>query len=191
LGLAHSCGALQFRFPNIAEGHASGRDGILARHLGIALGSAAEVDTLLELSVRTGLLQKQDVSGVQTQLGRTRQLTYGLRRRVRGKLVRRGRPSAALCSSCARGSRRCLGLDPFVRRSLLPFSCDRVRPLTARDFVLAWIHIVVFAHAVRRTKIPAKLSDLIGRLEYVFRSAVRGRRAATALIIRDSPPWIS
>ena len=87
---------------NIAEGHASGRDGILARHLGIALGSAAEVDTLLELSGRTGLLQKQDVSGVQTQLGRTRQLTYGLRRRVRGKLVRRGSTlSGALFVVCA------------------------------------------------------------------------------------------
>src|SRR5688572_25192741 len=63
---------------NIAEGHASGRDGVLGRHLGIALGSAAEVDTLLELSVRTSLLRKQDVSSVQVQLGRARQLVFGL-----------------------------------------------------------------------------------------------------------------
>jgi four helix bundle protein len=73
---------------NIAEGHSAGRDGILARHLGVALGSAAEVDTLLELSVRTNLLRKQDVTPVQVSLRRTRQLTYGLRR-VRSKLLKK------------------------------------------------------------------------------------------------------
>jgi four helix bundle protein len=74
---------------NIAEGHGSGRDGILVRHLGIALGSAAEVDTLLELSVRTNLLRKQDVAPVQVQLGRARQLAFGLRRRVRLRIVKK------------------------------------------------------------------------------------------------------
>ena len=85
---------------NIAESHASGRDGIFARHLGIALGSAAEVDTLLELSVRTKLLRKQDVSPLQVQLGRAQQLAYGLRRHVRLRLAKKAGNASCLLALC-------------------------------------------------------------------------------------------
>ena len=85
---------------NIAEGHAADRDGIFGRHLGIALGSAAEVDTLLELSVRTSLLRKQDVSPVQLQVGRTRQLVFGLRRRVRLRLAKKAAKVSGVTVLC-------------------------------------------------------------------------------------------
>jgi four helix bundle protein len=85
---------------NIAEGHASGRDGIFARHLGIALGSAAEVDTLLELAARTGLLSKQEISPVQLQLSRARQLAYGLRRRLRLRLAKKAANISGLVALC-------------------------------------------------------------------------------------------
>lgn len=46
---------------NIAEGHASGQTGIFHRHLRIAAGSLAELETQIELAERVGYLTERSV----------------------------------------------------------------------------------------------------------------------------------
>jgi four helix bundle protein len=45
---------------NIAEGHASGRRAVFQRHLAIAAGSLAEVETQIEIARRLGYLNAAD-----------------------------------------------------------------------------------------------------------------------------------
>jgi four helix bundle protein len=68
---------------NIAEGHAYGSDRVLLRHIGIALGSLAELDTQVELAVRQGLFRSEVAGALQKHLARTGQLLNGLRRSPR------------------------------------------------------------------------------------------------------------
>ncbi|HEY7497213.1 MAG TPA: four helix bundle protein [Vicinamibacterales bacterium] len=68
---------------NIAEGHAQRGDRILRRHVRIALGSLAELETQLELSVRLNLVQQQSVESFNSQLVRTGQLLNGLYRTLK------------------------------------------------------------------------------------------------------------
>ncbi len=66
---------------NIAEGH--GRSAkIFARHLDIALGSAAEADTLLELAHRLGYLTVEDYNALMDSLTRIRKMLFRLRQSV-------------------------------------------------------------------------------------------------------------
>ncbi len=66
---------------NIAEGH--GRSAkIFARHLDIALGSAAEADTLLELAHRLGYLATEDYNALMDSLTRIRKMLFRLRQSV-------------------------------------------------------------------------------------------------------------
>ena len=74
---------------NIAEGHASGFDGIFARHVRIALGSLGELDTLLELTIRAGLLLRVDTSEASKQLVPTTQIAHGLARSIRKKRLKK------------------------------------------------------------------------------------------------------
>ena len=74
---------------NIAEGFASGADGMFGRHLAISLGSLGETDTLLELIRRNRLAGEECILAAQTHLTRTRQLLFGLRRSVRARLLKR------------------------------------------------------------------------------------------------------
>ena len=74
---------------NIAEGHSSGSDGILKRHLQISLGSVGELRTHLELIPRLGLLQDTELRPTLDQLARTTQVLHGFLRSVRAKQVKK------------------------------------------------------------------------------------------------------
>jgi four helix bundle protein len=64
---------------NVAEGNArGGRAGI--NHLGIALGSYAELDTQLEVAVRLSYLSREVASELQSFIDSGRRLLHGLRR---------------------------------------------------------------------------------------------------------------
>lgn len=65
---------------NVAEGHAHGSDKVLMRHIRIALGSLAELETQVEIAVRLGLLESDTTRDVQAQFVRTGQLLNGLKR---------------------------------------------------------------------------------------------------------------
>jgi len=68
---------------NIAEGQGRRTDGAFALHIDIALGSIAELETLLQLSTDLGLLSPDEVHPVQEQLTRVRQMLYGLYRKLK------------------------------------------------------------------------------------------------------------
>ena len=74
---------------NIAEGHLSGSDGILGRHLRISLGSVGELQTHMELIPRLGLLQRAEVQPALEQLTRTTQVLHGFVRSVRAKRIKK------------------------------------------------------------------------------------------------------
>jgi four helix bundle protein len=65
---------------NIAEGHSCGEEGRYIHHVRIALGSAGELSTELELIVRLKFASPADLAAAQQQLARTRQMLYGLLR---------------------------------------------------------------------------------------------------------------
>ena len=78
---------------NIAEGQASGRNGIFLRHIGIALGSIGELDTQFEIALRLRFLEEPKVLAIHDHISRTRQLLYGLRRSVRLRLLKSASPA--------------------------------------------------------------------------------------------------
>lgn len=61
---------------NIAEGHAYGSDAVPARHLQIAIGSAAEIDTQLLIAQQLGYIER-------TQMETLRQQAISLIKRMR------------------------------------------------------------------------------------------------------------
>jgi four helix bundle protein len=66
---------------NIAEGHAQRRSRkTYLRHVRIALGSLAELDTDIELAVRLQMVSALDVQSVVVEIRRTGQLLHGLAR---------------------------------------------------------------------------------------------------------------
>jgi four helix bundle protein len=71
---------------NIAEGHAKGFTKDYVRHLAYAVGSLAEVETLLELSVRLGFLPTPTVNELNELIGEERRMLRGLQRSLRSKL---------------------------------------------------------------------------------------------------------
>jgi len=66
---------------NIAEGQGRSRK-VFARHLDIALGSTAEVDTLLELALQLGYLPQEIYLQLHTKLMEIRKMLFGLHRSV-------------------------------------------------------------------------------------------------------------
>ena len=68
---------------NIAEGHAQRGDLVFLRHVRIALGSLAELDTQLELAVRLRIIDAATSKSIRPTLARTGQLIHGLRRSLR------------------------------------------------------------------------------------------------------------
>jgi len=68
---------------NIAEGHSRRHTKEFLQHLSIARGSSAELLTLLEIAVRLGLLQPEEIRLLQQRIIEIRRLTAGLMARLR------------------------------------------------------------------------------------------------------------
>ena len=67
---------------NIAEGHIQQSNRVLARHLDIALGSAAEVDTQLLIAQQIGYLTEAEMSQLREQATELMKMLHGLRKSV-------------------------------------------------------------------------------------------------------------
>ena len=74
---------------NIAEGHAHRADRVFLRHVNIALGSLAELDTDIELAGRLNLVDQNSVERLRLDLDRVGQLLHGLRRTLRHATIRK------------------------------------------------------------------------------------------------------
>jgi four helix bundle protein len=70
---------------NIAEGRGRASPNEFARFLSIALGSLREVETLLVLLERLGVVKKATVAELLKQADETGRVLYGLERATRGK----------------------------------------------------------------------------------------------------------
>jgi four helix bundle protein len=68
---------------NIAEGHDGRTRAEVLRHLRIATGSQAELETQIELASRFGLLSPQDAAAIQMETARAGRLLFGLIRALR------------------------------------------------------------------------------------------------------------
>ena len=68
---------------NIAEGHGRRTDGAFARHLDIALGSAAELDTHLLLALEVGYLTPEQHSALEEELIAITKMLHALLHKVR------------------------------------------------------------------------------------------------------------
>jgi four helix bundle protein len=75
---------------NIAEGQARGTVAFGLNFLRIAIGSAAEVDTQLELTRRLGFIAPEATRDIDRQLERVRQMLYGMRRDHQRRLANAG-----------------------------------------------------------------------------------------------------
>jgi four helix bundle protein len=64
---------------NLAEGHSRSRN-VFRNHVSIAIGSQAEVDTLLELALRLDYLERPDHVALDEPLRRTGQMLHALAR---------------------------------------------------------------------------------------------------------------
>jgi four helix bundle protein len=86
---------------NVAEGQGSGRAGRFIYHLGVALGSLAELETLFEVAVRQGFLTRDDVSNAMEQLNRSGRLLHGLLRSLKLRRLRNGVSACVLLAGLA------------------------------------------------------------------------------------------
>lgn len=75
---------------NIAEGHGQRGDRVFRRHVRIALGSLAELETQLELGVRLDLIRQQSLDALNAQLARTGQLLNGMYRTLTYRAIKSG-----------------------------------------------------------------------------------------------------
>jgi four helix bundle protein len=81
---------------NVAEGHCRRKTRVYAHHVSIALGSHGELETLIELASRLGLLGTQDRRGLQERCDSVGRLLSGLYRSLEEKLARgEGRSTAS------------------------------------------------------------------------------------------------
>lgn len=67
---------------NVAEGHIKRSDKVFANHLDIALGSAAELSTQLEIALEVKYLRLQAHRELQAELEEIIKMLYGLRSTV-------------------------------------------------------------------------------------------------------------
>jgi len=68
---------------NIAEGHGRRSDGAFARHLDIALGSLAELDTLMRLAVALEYIREDDFHPLADEMEQIRRMIFALYHKVR------------------------------------------------------------------------------------------------------------
>jgi four helix bundle protein len=81
---------------NIAEGNARGSTAAYLNHVNVALGSRAELETLIEISSRLGLIteaQRNQLNALVNELGR---LLSGLRSALKRRLASRAVPEPRL-----------------------------------------------------------------------------------------------
>ncbi len=71
---------------NVAEGHAHHGDRTYLRHVRIALGSLAELDTQLELALRLHLIEQSSLKSVDVDIARVGQLLHGLERALKRRV---------------------------------------------------------------------------------------------------------
>jgi four helix bundle protein len=72
---------------NVAEGHAQQSDRIFLRHVFIALGSLAELESQIEIAERLGLLSTSAALDLPAHTSRTRQLLHGMRRSLAKRIA--------------------------------------------------------------------------------------------------------
>jgi four helix bundle protein len=85
---------------NVAEGHAHRGDRTYLRHVRIALGSLAELDTQFELALRLQFVDSSGLTTANEQVARTGQILHGLER----ALKRRRRRNTASCLALLLGA---------------------------------------------------------------------------------------
>jgi four helix bundle protein len=73
---------------NIAEGYGQRGDRVLYRHIRIALGSLAELETQIELALRLNLITQNALDVLEQHCVRSGQLLNGLRRTLRVRFVK-------------------------------------------------------------------------------------------------------
>jgi four helix bundle protein len=71
---------------NIAEGNARSSTKEYLQHLSVALGSLAEIETFLDLSLRLQFGDANDIRELNTSIGEQRRMLRGLQRSLRTKL---------------------------------------------------------------------------------------------------------
>jgi four helix bundle protein len=86
---------------NIAEGHAHRGDRTYLRHVRIALGSVAELDSQLELAQRLKFITAQQVSQVAQGIARTGQMLHALERSLERRAMHRGLTGVSLVCTVA------------------------------------------------------------------------------------------
>lgn len=67
---------------NVAEGHIKRSDKVFANQLDVALGSAAELDTQLEIALEVGYLKETIYQPLVTELQEIMKMLWGLRKTV-------------------------------------------------------------------------------------------------------------
>jgi four helix bundle protein len=72
---------------NIAEGHAHRGMRSFLRHVHIALGSQAELDTQLEIGSRLNLIRRQQLDAIAAELKRCGEMLHGLQRALAMRVV--------------------------------------------------------------------------------------------------------
>lgn len=72
---------------NVAEGQAVRAASWSRRHVVIAIGSSAELDTQLEAAIRLGFVHGSEAKPLQELLSRLQQVLYGLRRHKERRLA--------------------------------------------------------------------------------------------------------
>jgi four helix bundle protein len=85
---------------NVAEGHAHRGNRTYLRHVRIALGSLAELETQFELALRLEFIEAPGLGVAVGQVARTGQLLHGLERALKRRRLR----NAISCLSLACGS---------------------------------------------------------------------------------------
>jgi four helix bundle protein len=71
---------------NIAEGNARSSTKEYLRHLSVAIGSLAEIETFLELATRLSYGQAATIRGLSDSISEERRMLRGLQRSLRAKL---------------------------------------------------------------------------------------------------------
>jgi four helix bundle protein len=70
---------------NIAEGHGRNGKREFTHYLGISQGSASELDTLLDATIRLQYLRIEDTAVISEKLWNVRRLIFGLRKSLKEK----------------------------------------------------------------------------------------------------------